>query len=1232
MADKNLELALRIVAEATGKQNIEQLVQELRNIEQSADAANPATKNLSDLLNELEQRAKSAAPQTEQLSDEIDNVSNSTDKATPAAKKLSDSIDELENTTKTAVPNTQKLNDEIDNAAKSTSNAAPKAQQYSENLDNVSDSAQKTNKKIKELEAASKILTDQLGNIEAQKAAIARYEQLSQSLAENERAYTRAGTSLTELVTKQKAAKQADNDYIVGIKKAETELAALTQKQKEATTDSAQYTAAIQKQQAELNELKTSQQATAKQVLEYNLNVKEAQTSVNSLSTTIVKNRGEFKQLEVTLTATGKDLNNLSAETKQLDQQQVAAKISIDNVNTRLERQRKALNDTEKSADGFGSSIKKVTKDLLLMAGAYIGLDKLKDSVLGVLSAGDRAQSFSAQMAAMMGSIAAGEQATAWIKNFANETGTRLESAQLSFAKLKTFGIDPMAGAMQSLVDYNAKLGGSQEKLEGIILAAGQAWAKQKLQGEEILQLIERGVPVWDLLATVTGKNAIELQKMSESGQLSRATMKALFDEMGKQANGQAALSLERLSGQVTLISNKWEAFKIKMADSGVYQVAIDFMKQLNSEFDRLVKDGSIDLAAQKISAFFSSIITDGGESFKVLLDNINGFISGAERVVGAVRIVFNGFTAGIKTVAMAAVEYASSMTNAFAGVLDFVGADELAQKAQYQADALKAVSQGFYESILEDGKNLNSAWEQLTQTSTEAIKTTVKATNEQVAASTEAQKANLNTVAETAGQAVVDLSVIMSKAGIVTSDSLKSTEEQAKQVYETLLEAYKNNEIGVYELEQAYTKWAAAAIDTAVATKGTVPASIQATAATLGLTKELDNLIEKSKQLAPVNNTNSDAVNRFTRELEQTRDAIKTNQQVMASSTATAEQKAQAQAALTIQQQRLTNQTSDLTRVQQLELASLGELQREHSRLTDELERLNDRYQAGNLTAQQYNYEKQRLGDVLSVVNNLLGDFKGAQDAATASTRAGTQATNDQVKANESASKSLREQKEELERVAASANRASSSVSRYNQSQRASVSDVVDYQEENGRSAYDLDSKEINEERERRAYTDTQNTQFSKFSGQIDNASSSKALTELYNKINKQLTYLTREQKSTLNAAINAQQQAIKAQSTTQKAVEQVQSYTPAPTPSYTPPTNNYTPSNNASNGDLNSLTTAVRELITILKSQQTFTSNTNGKTVRLELALPGGQSASLLAQFEEQFLQKLEQLSNTQ
>ncbi|WP_254606043.1 hypothetical protein [Pseudoalteromonas sp. JC28] len=61
MANKTLELALRIVAEATGKQNLEQLVAELRNIEQSADDAAPATDQLGQNLDETAQAAKQTA-------------------------------------------------------------------------------------------------------------------------------------------------------------------------------------------------------------------------------------------------------------------------------------------------------------------------------------------------------------------------------------------------------------------------------------------------------------------------------------------------------------------------------------------------------------------------------------------------------------------------------------------------------------------------------------------------------------------------------------------------------------------------------------------------------------------------------------------------------------------------------------------------------------------------------------------------------------------------------------------------------------------------------------------------------------------------------------------------------------------------------------------------------------------------------------------------------------------
>ena len=79
------------------------------------------------------------------------------------------------------------------------------------------------------------------------------------------------------------------------------------------------------------------------------------------------------------------------------------------------------------------------------------------------------------------------------------------------------------------------------ERLQGIASALGQAYAKQKLQTEEILQLVERGVPVWGMLEKITGKNAAQLSKLASEGRLGRDVIAALTKEIGASAEGAAA-------------------------------------------------------------------------------------------------------------------------------------------------------------------------------------------------------------------------------------------------------------------------------------------------------------------------------------------------------------------------------------------------------------------------------------------------------------------------------------------------------------------------------------------------------------------------------------------------------------------------------------------------------------------------------------------------------------------
>src|SRR5690606_10263882 len=171
---------------------------------------------------------------------------------------------------------------------------------------------------------------------------------------------------------------------------------------------------------------------------------------------------------------------------------------------------------------------------LKTLAATYLGIQGLRTALTSIFSTGDKFERLEKQLTGVMGSLERGQAATAWLKEFAKGTPQQLDDLTDGVVKLKSFGFDAMNGPYQAIDDQAAKLGGSQETLNGIILGVGQAWAKQKLQGEEILQLGERGVPVWDLLTKSTGKSTAELQKLSQAGKLGREEIALLVAEMGK--------------------------------------------------------------------------------------------------------------------------------------------------------------------------------------------------------------------------------------------------------------------------------------------------------------------------------------------------------------------------------------------------------------------------------------------------------------------------------------------------------------------------------------------------------------------------------------------------------------------------------------------------------------------------------------------------------------------------
>lgn len=335
-------------------------------------------------------------------------------------------------------------------------------------------------------------------------------------------------------------------------------------------------------------------------------------SEVKQLERQLVSQAASHTRLHAGLNQSGLDTRNLGQEQQRL-QRELAQTVA------QTERLGRELSQGSQRTNGFQGAIGSLTGRLVALAGTWFGLQTLTAQLVAMFKTGDQAERLDVQLKAVMGSIAGGAEASAWIQDFAKNTPLQLDEVTQVFVRLKAFGIDPMNGAMQGIVDQAYKLGGGFEEVQGISLALGQAWAKQKLQGEEILQMIERGVPVWQLLEQVTGKNTAELQKLSEAGKLGRDTIQALMNEIAAQSSGAAANNMSLLSGLISNAQDNLAKFYRMVAENGALTWLKNQLASLNREFDQMAQDGRLQAWAKRLSDGIVGL----GESIKGFIQTV---------------------------------------------------------------------------------------------------------------------------------------------------------------------------------------------------------------------------------------------------------------------------------------------------------------------------------------------------------------------------------------------------------------------------------------------------------------------------------------------------------------------------------------------------------------------------------------------------------------------------------
>ena len=476
---------------------------------------------------------------------------------------------------------------------------------------------------------------------------------------------------------------------------------------------------------------KANVERLAKEVGRAEKPTKGMQTALAKARREVKKSNSAYGHQREALAKLREQLTSAGLSTSKLAQQQERLEKEIEETGNAFEKTNKKIKVTDRTlkksnlkkvardANQASASIGGLTRRFAGLIGAAAGLYAIKRGIEGILSTGDQFEKMRVQLEAITGSMAEGEKALSWIKEFTKNTPFQLEEVSEAFVRLKAFGLDPMDGTMQAIIDQASKLGGGMERLNGISLAVGKAWAKQKLQGEEIMMLLERGVPVWELLEKVTGKNVAELQKLSSAGKLGRDVMRDLIAEIGKSSEGAAAKNMSLLSGYVSNLKDSWSFFLDEIANSGALDYAKETLAGIAANIERMNGNGQLSQLAKKISDAFVAM----GNAIRHTLSDISidgfvvriksGFTAIEESMAilkqtftvtsNTVKFFFNSFTVAVKGFATVYTSILYGVVKVWQEVADALGFDGIAEKLKGTTDYLGSLTKEFATRTAED-------------------------------------------------------------------------------------------------------------------------------------------------------------------------------------------------------------------------------------------------------------------------------------------------------------------------------------------------------------------------------------------------------------------------------------------------------------------------------------------------------------------------------------------------
>lgn len=181
------------------------------------------------------------------------------------------------------------------------------------------------------------------------------------------------------------------------------------------------------------------------------------------------------------------------------------------------------------------------------------------------------------------------------------------------------FGPGEMFGVLTSVGDAVAALGGGADVMERLLRAIGQIRGKGKVMMQEMYQVAETGIPIFEILAEKLGLTQAEVAEIGETGVSAEAGLRALFQGLAERYGGTMQKQMKTVSGMVS--NFKDVIFQLKAAFGKAFIPMIsDFLPRLIKRLDELKTSGALERIGSALAGIANVVLALVGVSLEGLL------------------------------------------------------------------------------------------------------------------------------------------------------------------------------------------------------------------------------------------------------------------------------------------------------------------------------------------------------------------------------------------------------------------------------------------------------------------------------------------------------------------------------------------------------------------------------------------------------------------------------------